>query len=63
MKLDYTQIEDIELDGINTADAPDFCDAYVASATYVGREMPEAELDILNENGDFIYEVIQNYLY
>ncbi len=38
MILDYTKIEDVEVDGIDTSDYPDFCDAYIAAATYRGRQ-------------------------
>jgi hypothetical protein len=61
--LDYSRIEDIEVDGIDTRDYPDFCDAFVASATYKGREMTDAELERLNEDSDFVYECVQERLY
>ncbi len=54
--LDYSKVEDVEIDGIDTRDDPDFCDAYVASATYKGREMTDAELDRLNEDRDYVYQ-------
>ena len=63
MKLDYSLITDISLDGIHHWDAPDYCDVYIAAATYDGREMTEAELDVLNEDRDFVYEQLQKYLY
>ncbi len=56
MKLDYTLIDDIEVDGLDYKDAPDFCDAFIASATYNGRDMTEAELDALNEDSQYVYE-------
>lgn len=61
--LDYSQIEDVKLDGIHTWDAPDFCDAFVCSATYKGRDMTEAELERLNEDNDYVYEAVQEHLY
>jgi hypothetical protein len=61
--LDYSKIEDIEIDGINTRDYPDFCDAYISSATYKGREMTESELDRLNEDSDFVYEQVLERIY
>jgi hypothetical protein len=61
--LDYSRIEDIEVSGIDYADAPDFVDAYIASATYKGRPMSDAELDRLNEDSDFVYEAVQQRLY
>ena len=44
-KLDYSKIEDVYVAGINYRDAPDFCDAYIESAWYDGREMTDEELD------------------
>lgn len=61
--LDYTRITDVEVDGIDTRDYPDFSDAFIASAVYKGREMTEAELERLNEDRDFVYEKVQARLY
>ena len=63
IKLDYSKIDNIEVDGIDYADYPDFCDAYVASADYDGREMTDEELDLLNDDSDFVYSAVENYLY
>ena len=38
------------------SDYPDFCDAYISSATYDGREVTEAELEELNEDRSFVCE-------
>lgn len=56
MKLDYTKIEDVEVYGIDTSDYPDFCDAYIAAATYKDRDMTDEELDTLNEDGSYVHE-------
>jgi hypothetical protein len=58
MELDYSKISDVELDGIDTRDYPDFCDAYVVSATYDGREMTEEELDALNDDSEYVYDLV-----
>ena len=63
MKLDYTKIEDVEVDGIDTNDYPDFCDAYIASATYKGREMTDEELDTLNEDDSYVYDKVTDNIY
>lgn len=63
IKLDYSQIQDIEIDGINHQDYPDFCDAYISSATYQGREMTDLELDALNDDSDFVYQCVMDQLY
>ena len=61
--LDYAEIKDVEVDGIKTWDAPDFCDAYIASATYKGRDMTEEELDVLNDDSSFVHERFYAHLY
>ena len=61
--FDYSKIDDIEVDGIDTRDYPDFCDAYISSATYKGKEMTESQLERLNEDRQFVYEQVQERLY
>ena len=62
-QLDLTKISNIILKNIGFEDYPEFCDAYIAYADYDGREMDDDELDILNENYDFIYEAIMKQLF
>lgn len=56
---------DIEVDGIDYQDAPDFCDAYISRAVWkrTGEELTEEELDKLNEDTSFVYQAVQNYIY
>ena len=61
-KMDYKKIDNIEIDGINTKDYPDFCDAYISSADYDGVPMTDKQLDDLNEDGDYVYGHIMDYL-
>jgi hypothetical protein len=37
--MDYKLIDNIEVDGIDFKDCPDFCDAFIASADYDGKPM------------------------
>ena len=60
--MDYQKIDNIEIDGIDTKDYPDFCDAYISSADYDGVPMTDEQLDELNEDGDYVYEHIMDYL-
>ena len=62
MKMNYKKIDNIEIDGIDTKDYPDFCDAYISSADYDGVPMTDEQLDELNEDGDYIYGHIMDYL-
>lgn len=62
------QIDDIEIDGVDTRDYPDFCDAYINNFWLVDgnevREATEAELDDINDNErDFVYEQVWDSLF
>ena len=58
--MDYKKIDNIEIDGIDTKDYPDFCDAYYCyGLTLDGRELTDQELETLSmENGELIHEEI-----
>ena len=49
MKIDVTKVDNVEIAGVNIDDYPDFCDAYIESATYDGVIMTYKQLDELNE--------------
>ena len=58
------KIVDIEIDGVDTKDYPDFCDAFIASASYEnGVELNKKELAELNDNGAFVHEQVMTHLY
>jgi len=61
--MDYTKIDNIEVDGIDTNDYPDFCDAFISYAHYNGKAMTDAELDLLNEDYEFVNEQVQKHLF
>jgi len=61
--MNYKLIDNIEIEGIDTKDYPDFCDAFIASADYDGEPMNDEQIDELNEDSDFVYEAIQNHLF
>lgn len=50
-------IVDVEMDGIDSKDYPDFADAFIQSAAWKnGTALTEEELEDLNENSDFVHE-------
>jgi hypothetical protein len=55
--LDYSKITDVVVDGLYRWDHPDYVDAYISAAQYEGREMSEEELEVLNENANYINEM------
>lgn len=64
MNLD--NITDIEIDGIDMTDYPDFCDAFITSATWIdsGEELTEEELDKLHsDHPDFVYDKVVEYIH
>lgn len=56
--MDYRKIENVVVDGIDHKDYPDFCDAYISSADYDGKEMTEEQLDEINEDSDLVYDYV-----
>jgi len=63
LTMDYKKIDNIDFDGIDYNDYPDFCDAFIVSAYYDGVEMTEEQLEALNNDSDYVYERLQFYLY
>ena len=61
--LDYNEIDNIEVEGIDMKDAMDFVDAFISSADYKGVEMTEEQLDLLNDDSDFVYNAVMNSIY
>jgi hypothetical protein len=57
-KIDYTLIDCVEIDDIDTSDYPDFSDAFISYAEYNGVPMTDEELDELNEDSSFVYDRI-----
>lgn len=62
-KLDYSKISNVEIDGIDTNDYPDFCDAYICGAMYDGEEMTDEQLQIINEDTSFVYDMVIKHIF
>lgn len=64
MKIDFKLITNVSVDGIDTSDYPDFCDAFIESAEYDGKEMSEEMLDEINSDHlDFVHECVYDELF
>ena len=63
MKIDYSKIEIIEIDGINHGDYPDYVDAYISEADYNGKTMSDEMLDEVNDNDQFRYKAVWDYIH
>jgi len=64
-EMNLKLITNIQIDGIQIWDDPDFCDAFITSAVWsdTGLELNEEELDELNKHADFIYEKVLSSIY
>ena len=61
--FDYSKIDNVRVADIDFRDAPDFVDAYIDSANYDGVPMTDEQLDILNEDRDYVYGCTMNQIY
>jgi hypothetical protein len=62
--LDLSQIENVEVEGIDFNDAHDFVDAFIASADQQGKPLTDDQLDFINEScRDFVYEQVMKKIY
>lgn len=59
MKLNGRQIKNVEIDGVDSRDYPDFCDAHFSYAEFEnGTPLTDDELEQLaDENGDVVNEM------
>lgn len=62
-KLDFSELTDIEVEGIDTSDAPDFCDAFISYARLGGKDCTDEQLDEINDDRDFVYAQVERKLY
>ena len=62
-KLDYSKVEVVEVDNIDHKDYPDYCDAYISAATVDGEEATSEQLDEMNEDNQFRYESVMEYIH
>ena len=65
-KLNNLEVTDVEVDGVDMKDYPDFCDAYIESAKFVssGKELNDDELVKLQEdNPELFFEDVMETVY
>ena len=63
MKLNYKLIDNVSVDGIDHNDYPDFSDAFIESADYDGKPMTEEMLDVLNEDSDYVHDMVWYHMF
>jgi len=61
--MDKKLIKSIVFEGIDYSDYPDYCDAYIVSAEYDGSLMTDEQIDEINDDTDFLYELLIEHLH
>jgi len=60
--MNLTKITNVQFEGIDHADYPEYCDAFIASAVYDGIPMTEDQLQEINNNQEFLHKELHNFL-
>ena len=63
IKIDFSKVDVMNVEGIDYADAPKFCDAYISEAEIDGVEATEEQLEVINENGLFLHEAVYDWIH
>jgi hypothetical protein len=61
--IDYGKVSNIVFEDVDHSDAPDYCDAHIVSAEYDGVEMTDEQIELLNNDSDFVYDSLIASLY
>ena len=61
--IDLSQITEIELDGVDRRDYPDFCDAFICAAVWKdsGKALTNEELERVDADG--VHELVHQRLF
>ena len=59
--INPNDLTDVVVAGVDMNDCPDFCDAYILSATHNGRTLTDEELDALPD--EWVYEQVMNSIH
>ena len=62
MNIDFSKIDNIVIGDIDWKDYPDFCDAYVEECDIDGVPATEEQLDMINDNLEFVHEKTLEYI-
>ena len=64
MKIDINKVDNLEVDGIDTRDYPDFVDAFISYAEIDGEPLTDEQLyELTDEYPDLVYNLVINKLF
>ena len=61
--MDFSKVRVTGVDGIDHSDYPDYCDAYITDAPYDGEEVTEEQLEEINNDSQFVYDSVIDWLH
>jgi len=61
-RYQYNYLKLIDMEGIDRSDHPDYTDAFVTEAEYLGKAMTDEQLDELNEDNELVHLLVWDYL-
>ena len=63
----FNHVTEVDVEGIDGKDYPDFCDAYISMAILrdgdILREATDAEIDTLNDDREYVYNCVIDKIY
>jgi len=63
MTIKFSEVTNIELDGVDMKDYPDFCDAYISEARFADTKQPltdEQLCELQEQNPDAFFEAVND---
>jgi hypothetical protein len=62
--VDLVDTSTLVVDGLDTGDYPDFCDAYFSEGFYLdGTELPDDALETLTEDKELLHQIIIDHIF
>jgi len=58
--IDYDKLEDLEVDGIDHGDYPDYVDAFISDGYMDGKELTDEQLEFLSDDRDLVDGLVQD---
>ena len=62
--IDVYKVTDLVWSDVDHTDYPDYCDAFIESATYKDQEMTEDEIEeLMDDNPEWCYEKLMEWIH
>lgn len=61
--IELSKITNVQVEGIDWKDYPEFTMAFISFAMYEGRPLTDEQLDIINQDCDFVYSQVWKNLH